>query len=273
MQNISENIQKTFENLSYLDKDSYTLIATNEATSLINTKIGGTPYIPKNASLPQNSKGQDLRFIAQINFEELEGDLLPIKQGILQFWALQDNLFGLNMENREEQDNCRTIFYPTIEQNYTKNELEEKFPSLAQGDPWGFPFDIDTCFKLSAKIEKSVIPLADFHFDEVFIEEYKKIDPTADTTSYWDFEDFLDDMFEQRNARGHKILGYADFCQEDIRSEDDYEDYILLFQLDSEKIGEKEILWGDNGLANWFIHPDDLKNKDFSKVLYTWDCY
>lgn len=29
--------------------------------------------------------------------------------------------------------------------------------------------------------------------------------------------------------------------------------------------------WGENGIANFFIHPDDLKKRDFSKVLYNWD--
>ena len=34
----------------------------------------------------------------------------------------------------------------------------------------------------------------------------------------------------------------------------------------------KDIMWGDVGVANFFIRPEDLKNKDFSKVLYNWDC-
>ena len=33
-----------------------------------------------------------------------------------------------------------------------------------------------------------------------------------------------------------------------------------------------EIMWGDYGVANFFIHPDDLAKKDFPKVLYNWDC-
>jgi uncharacterized protein YwqG len=48
------------------------------------------------------------------------------------------------------------------------------------------------------------------------------------------------------------------------------QDYILLFQLDSED-AENEIMWGDSGVGNFFIHPEDLKKRDFSKVLYNWD--
>ncbi len=276
MQNIKENIQKSFQNLSYLDKNSYTFIAKEEATGITDSKIGGTPYIPKDAALPQNTKGQDLHMVAQVNVEKLEGEIFPIKTGIIQFWALPNNLFGLNMANRAEQDNCRTIFHPSIEQAYIKEELEERFSSLTYADPWEFPFDIDACFKLSAKIEKCPLPVADFHFNEIFLEEYKKHDPSCDYNSFWDLlddDEEIEEIFNDRRVSGHKLLGYPDFAQEDPRKDSEYQDYILLFQLDSERIGKKEILWGDNGVANWFIHPDDLKNKDFSKVLYTWDCY
>ena len=34
-----------------------------------------------------------------------------------------------------------------------------------------------------------------------------------------------------------------------------------------------EMLWGDVGVCNFFIHPHDLAKRDFSKVLYNWDCH
>jgi uncharacterized protein YwqG len=30
--------------------------------------------------------------------------------------------------------------------------------------------------------------------------------------------------------------------------------------------------WGDMGVANFFINSEKLKQKDFSDILYTWDC-
>lgn len=47
-----------------------------------------------------------------------------------------------------------------------------------------------------------------------------------------------------------------------------YEDYVLLLQIDT----DDEIMWGDSGVGNFVIHPDDLAKRDFSKVYYTWDC-
>ena len=49
---------------------------------------------------------------------------------------------------------------------------------------------------------------------------------------------------------------------------------MLLFQLDSD--GSKEagdlVLWGDCGVANFFISREALRRRDFSRVCYNWDC-
>ena len=39
------------------------------------------------------------------------------------------------------------------------------------------------------------------------------------------------------------------------------------------KSSEWEILWGDCGVANFFISRADLKARNFSNVYYNWDCY
>ncbi|MDO5678554.1 MAG: DUF1963 domain-containing protein, partial [Propionibacteriaceae bacterium] len=66
---------------------------------------------------------------------------------------------------------------------------------------------------------------------------------------------------------GDKLGGYPFFTQEDPRESGD--ERILLAQIDT---GEG-LMWGDSGVANWFIHPDDLAQRDFSKVQFNWDCY
>jgi len=33
-----------------------------------------------------------------------------------------------------------------------------------------------------------------------------------------------------------------------------------------------EIMWGDSGVANFFINLEDLKKLNFQNVIYTWDC-
>lgn len=75
----------------------------------------------------------------------------------------------------------------------------------------------------------------------------------------------FDDQF------GHHLLGYADFIDDDPRAHNDkLKEFILLFQLDSQS--KYDISWGDCGLANFLIHPDDLAKLDFSRVYYDWGC-
>ena len=84
----------------------------------------------------------------------------------------------------------------------------------------------------------------------------------------------LFEVYEETFAGdGHKIGGYPFFTQTDPRDEDDeYEEYeVLLFQMDSDT--EADIMWGDMGVANFFIKEKDLRNLDFSDVLYNWDCH
>lgn len=47
-------------------------------------------------------------------------------------------------------------------------------------------------------------------------------------------------------------------------------DNILLLQINSDF--NQDIMWGDVGLGNFFIRKEDLKQLNFSNVLYNWDC-
>ena len=69
---------------------------------------------------------------------------------------------------------------------------------------------------------------------------------------------------------GHRIGGYPEFTQEDPRAQvPAFREYVQLMQLDSD---DKHTMWGDAGVGHLFIHPDDLRRRDFSRVMYSWDC-
>jgi uncharacterized protein YwqG len=73
-------------------------------------------------------------------------------------------------------------------------------------------------------------------------------------------------------STGHKLGGYPYFTQWDPRYDQKYRDanYILLFQMDSDD--DAHIMWGDVGVGNFFIREQDLREGDFSNILYSWDC-
>ena len=107
-------------------------------------------------------------------------------------------------------------------------------------------------------------------------EKYKEILKAYDDKeylSYWDIWDILEEDKEIGKKLfdgGHKIGGFPNFTQSDIREVGDYE--ILLLQIDSEGTEKNEIIWGDCGVANFFIREKDLKELNFEKVIYNWDC-
>jgi uncharacterized protein YwqG len=87
-----------------------------------------------------------------------------------------------------------------------------------------------------------------------------------------------DEYLEISQPVGHKIGGYPDFTQEDVRkyssnSEQKQKLDILLLQMDTDGNETVDIMWGDSGVGNFFIDESALRELDFSKVLYNWDCY
>jgi uncharacterized protein YwqG len=71
---------------------------------------------------------------------------------------------------------------------------------------------------------------------------------------------------QKTEQKYHGQLGdYPSFAQYDIRSNEEYEDSILLFCSNSEN---KILSWRDLGFTNFFIQKQNLLNLDFSKVKY-----
>ena len=71
-------------------------------------------------------------------------------------------------------------------------------------------------------------------------------------------------------SENSQLLGHPFFTQEDVREEGSRYN-TLLFQLDSETVDDV-VMWGDSGVGNFFATKEQLKNLDFAKCLYSWDC-
>lgn len=87
--------------------------------------------------------------------------------------------------------------------------------------------------------------------------------------------------FEKKNdtlsdSDGNKLFGYPFFCQEDVRQTDESGEYLydtLLLQLTSDLGDNAFQMWGDSGVAHFFIPKTSLEKNDFSDVLFSWECY
>ncbi|WP_139490814.1 YwqG family protein [Brevibacillus dissolubilis] len=263
-------LQPYRETLEKTVRPSIHITARRGNPSLFQSKFGGYPYLPRNAEHPKDEHGEPMMLLAQLNFEELPRlDYLPAK-GILQFFiAYGDDVYGLDFDDQTNQKNFRTVYYPEVVQDEAL--LVTDFAYLDEADDEMAPFTGE--YALSFELTSEAISMPDYRFDQVtagLIDLDQKVEVDGKTTDMWSVcSDYL-------SGFGHKIGGYPTFTQTDPRHDDnEYAGYeILLLQIDtdySEKDGT-DIMWGDAGVANFFIKEEDLRQLNFSKVLYNWDC-
>lgn len=233
------------------------------------SKVGGHPYLPLGMRYPTNANAEKLQMIVQINFAELPvNDIYP-NQGILQFYIdAEDDLTGLNFDDQTDQTGFRVIFHEHITQDIS--QLQSFDPQQVIDYEYS---PIRGEYAIEFKAEPQYISIMDQSFAPLMF-EVDDIYTVADQFDGVDFyEDFLEVYADKLNSDGHRLGGYPYFTQSDPRYKDELKAYELLLQIDTDNQEEVDIMWGDVGVANFFIHPQDLKNKDFSKVLYNWDCH
>lgn len=228
--------------------------------ALEESKFGHYPCMPLNFEYPKDSEGRFMYPLAQINCSQiphLEG--YP-QSGYLQFYISGfDDVYGLDFDNQQNQTNFRVLYFEENEVEQFKVDFSF-LDKVMQSDM--LPVHKPHGLEFTKSIE--YVGLQDVHYDKVPTNLHNF------SLSYPELEDDLMDMaYDTFSNNGHKMGGYAYFTQEDPRKyKDEFKDYILLFQLDS----DDDIMWGDVGVANFFIHPDDLAKRDFGKVMYNWDC-
>ncbi len=78
------------------------------------SKLGGDPYLEIGMEYPKTSNGEYLRLLAQINFEEVPHLESFPQKGILQFYILADDVYGLALQDQCIQDTFRVIYIPEV---------------------------------------------------------------------------------------------------------------------------------------------------------------
>lgn len=247
-------IEETMKPVVFIDADA-------RKTTLFQSKFAGDPYFPLSMDYPKNASGKPLKLLAQINFVEFPKHLSNFpEEGILQFYIDgYDDVLGMDFDNGQNQEGFRVIFHDTV--IHDEAQLIQDFSFLEKEDEEIY-FPVEREMALSFKTDFEPLSIDDFRANEM----YSNI-----LTSIEDNETLEDAFYDAMTGDGLKIGGYPFFTQEDPRAYGDYTDStILLLQVDS--VGD-DILWGDCGVGNFFITEEELKNKDFSNVLYNWDCH
>lgn len=271
----------------HASKTDFVLEPVKDKTAgLFTTKIGGVPYWDFAKEYPVDSNGNKMHLLCQLNFGEcnFKNDILP-KEGILQFFICSSDdfydFYGMDLSEPTAQKNYRIVFHEKIDKNASEEEIKKIVPN--QSEITSTP--VIDCTALDYSQSISYMDISDYRINDVIRKAAKEI-----TGEEADSEKNLYEILgtEEENiysaAFYHMIteneshvLGFPSFIQDDVRGamsekEAAYYDTVLL-HLESVNYGSEVMCWGDAGCANFLINSEALKNRDFSKVYYTWDCY
>ena len=227
-------------------------------TTWWESKVGGLPYLPKGSPYPTAPDGRDLYFLAQLNFADMPR-LEPFpERGILQFYIGDDDLYGMDFDDGEKPDTFRLLYFP--EPVTEVSALQTKFFDNSDYDL--LPHHPEQSYPLIFELGEELASATDYRFWQTFGAGFFQ--------QFGDKEwDLQDEYGRAHRSQGHKVGGYAYFTQDDPRRPED--PMVLLFQLDSDEL--MDLMWGDMGVGHFFIREKDLIARDFSRVLYDWDCF
>lgn len=243
---------------------------------LTASKFGGVPYWLPETPYPVDKQGNKLLLLAQINLSEMP----PLPDfpttGLLQF-LMTRNVYEMDFyDNPTRQDDWRVVYHAEINPAIDEaTVLALNIPYAPQifdeEDDGGFP--VDTQYRLSFKPAEIRIGTECIGFNQALKNAAKEVGIKLNKNDLIDLEVLFGEQawekIKQHNVE-NLIGGYPDFTQTDPREMRKYKKHsVLLLQIES----DEGIMWGDCGVGNFFIRPDDLRKKDFSKVLFYWDCY
>lgn len=247
---------KEFENIILPTVKEYNEIKYKAKETLPwESKLGGCPYLESIDDYPVAEDGKPYVFLAQINFQELNYIENYPQEGILQFYIKGNDDLGL-----WDEEGFKVSYIPKITKDINKLFVKNPYKfkqydvnSREDDDMFFIPYEREG--KMEFKLKEMAITLVDRKFQNIF-KDIELNEPQED------------ELYESFPWDGSRVGGYPGFTQEDPREDNTYD--VLLLQLDMDD--ECGIMFGDSGIANFFISNEDLINRDFSKVYYTWDC-
>ncbi|MFS0653891.1 YwqG family protein [Bacillus sp. 179-C3.3 HS] len=235
-------------------------------TGPYDSKIAGDPYFPKNDEYPLDGEGHPMKLLAQINFGQLPKLKDYPETGLLQiFISVHDDLYGMNIDQKTKQKDFRIKFIaaPFL----AEEELVTDFSFVTIPEDFYFPVRKEGA--ITGELINETISADDFRFEKVVGKHsWDLFEEMSDDDE--EVEALMDEFYETESGFGHKVGGYPGFTQEDPRAYENQKHTLLLLQIDSDD--EVDLMWGDCGIANFFITLEDLKQKNFENVVYNWDC-
>lgn len=247
------------------------ITTVDDQPSIFDSKIGGMPYLPTDIEVPLDSAGNPMRLLAQINCKDLTGlDEYP-QEGMLQFYLTTNPMW----------EESAVKYYANVDDSVTSDAISEKLAGIYTGDNGCFPVERE--YGMEFSVGEESMSADDDRLMALFCQYYTELandwismPEDAGDEVYEMFERYCDNSY----AGGHKVGGYQSAAQPpyyfhykkdaqpiDVNADDSK---VLLFQMDSES--NKGIMWGDLGVARFFIKRSDLKAGNWEEAYLVWDC-
>jgi hypothetical protein len=272
------NINKAIETIRNNNTREYIRILAEEKDNLgvFSSKFGGIPYIANDDSIPVDSDNNQLALLTQINCGELPENKLYPEVGLLQFWIARNSNFGL-----DNKDSYCVKYIEKIDETVSEVNILEKYDILDEDNNEEYsPFKRkNTSFSLTFEKGLSTITSTDCRFEDIALKTIQDLFPDEQINDLYDDleNDIYSTLFKSFEGVQHAIGAYPTFTQWDPRNPDDTDVYdVMLLQIESMRSSdsnENEIMWGDSGVANFFIDSEKLERLDFNHVLFNWDCF
>lgn len=222
------------------------------------TRIGGPVWLADGEDWPAGPDGVPLEFVAQVDFAEL--DPLPDfpEAGLLQFFVGRGDLFGADFDD-PAGGGARVLWRPGA---FAGGSLRPQ-PASTDHDlnPWERREVRETGLSLVDLPAVHRPGPSDWRIGERLEGQHRRPGIEEIDELVWDDDD--------DPPRRHHVGGHPVFTQHDFREPDRFGDYDrTLLRLTS----DGNLIWGDCGEAVFLIRRHDLLMRDFSSVIFYWDC-
>ena len=230
------------------------------------SRFGGAPVDPVP---PTDSNGAPMKLLAAIWCSEVRGVPDFPTRGVLRFYVRDNDIYGANFDRPFEQTDFRVLY----------DENEDGFDTELRDDSEvSDSFPIRHVLPLRLTPAMGSIRTTDYRFDSAVADAFAKAGIEGGMNQLNDPE--FDYVHEQNEYAGHRIGGYPCFEQFDPRGDNaELQKYdTLLLQIVSHVMPDGKggyndlIMFGDEGGCQFFIPRQKLAARDFSDVMFWWDC-
>ena len=221
-----------------------------------HSRIGGASL----GDVPHDSNGNEMRLLCAIDCTEVRGLANFPESGWLLFYIADNRTYGADFNFPAEQKDFRVIYTQTQDLKIGSEPEHSDF------------FPVKGCYNIAFVADTCAMNFCDYRFEDTMNKHLKR--SGAPEWQELD-EDIQEEITERFVNVGHHLYGTPMFAQYDPRENDEYKKFdTLLLQISTHRNQEGEkIVIGDEGAIQFFIPAENLKNKDFSEILYWWDCH